>query len=513
MEEVIKMLPRYRVPAIKKTNSRKKTHEEYVAEVAVKNPNIEVVGKYVGANTKIKHRCLIDGYEWDAKPNNILSGKGCPKCGGTMQKTHEEYIRELSIINPHILVIGIYITAKTPILHKCIKHNIEWSTSPENARKGYGCVECVKEVMHNKFAKTHEQYVSELKTINPNIEVLAEYIDSSTPILHRCLIHNYDWLIQPNNALSNKGCPKCANNLLLTQEEYVKTISQDFPYIEVIGTYINAKTAIAHRCLIHDIIWDATPSTIKKGCGCYKCSEEKIKSALCKTQEKYIEEVEIINPYITVLGKYINNNTPILHRCEIHNIEWNARPCGILLGSGCEECGKEKIREKLTKTHEEYVEDLKKTNPFVEVVESYLSVYTPILHKCKIHNIIWKMTPHVALRGTKCPNCTESHGEHKIRLWLETNGIEYICQKSFSDCRDIKPLPFDFYLPAINKCIEYDGIQHFEPIEFFGGQEAFEICVKHDNIKNEYCKNNGISLLRIPYFKNVEEELNNFLFI
>lgn len=511
MEEIIKMLPRYRVPVVKKSGNKKKTHEEYVAEVAIKNPNIEVVDVYIDAKTKIKHKCLIDGYEWDAKPNNILSGKGCPKCGGTMKKTHEEYIKELSVINPYILVIGTYTTATTPILHKCVKHNIEWNVSPENARKGYGCVECVKEVMHNKLTKTHEKYVYELKVINPNIEVLEEYIDSHTPILHRCLTHNYEWLIRPSNALSYEGCPKCANNLLLTQEEYVERISKDFPHIEVIGTYINAKTAIAHKCLIHDIIWDTTPSTIQKGCGCYKCGEEKLKEALCKTQEKYIKEVEIINPHITVLGKYINNSTPILHRCKIHNIEWDAIPCNILLGNGCKECGKEKIRKKLTKTHEEYVKDLGESNSFVEVVESYLGVCTPILHKCKIHNIIWKMTPQVALRGTKCPACTESHGESQIRIWLENNDIEYIYQQPFSNCRDIKPLPFDFYLPTFNICIEYDGIQHFEPIEFFGGQESFEKTVKHDNIKNEYCDNNGISLLRIPYFKNVEEELNNFL--
>ena len=63
--------------------------------------------------------------------------------------------------------------------------------------------------------------------------------------------------------------------------------------------------------------------------------------------------------------------------------------------------------------------------------------------------------------------------------------------------------------------IEYDGEQHFRPIEYFGGQKKFELQQKHDTIKNEYCKNNGIPLLRIPYFKydNIEEELNNFLFI
>lgn len=59
---------------------KKKTHEEYVAELAIKNPNIDVIGKYVNAKTKILHRCKIDGYEWMAKPNNMLSGMHCPVC-------------------------------------------------------------------------------------------------------------------------------------------------------------------------------------------------------------------------------------------------------------------------------------------------------------------------------------------------------------------------------------------------------------------------------------------------
>lgn len=83
-------------------------------------------------------------------------------------------------------------------------------------------------------------------------------------------------------------------------------------------------------------------------------------------------------------------------------------------------------------------------------------------------------------------------------------------KKKFEDCKDKKPLPFDFYLPNNVICIEYDGEQHTKPIDYFGGIESYECTVRHDKMKNEYCKNNGISLLRIPYNKNVEEELNNF---
>ena len=47
----------------------------------------------------------------------------------------------------------------------------------------------------------------------------------------------------------------------------------------------------------------------------------------------------------------------------------------------------------------------------------------------------------------------------------ETNNINYIREKRFKDCKNIKPLPFDFYLPEKNICIEYDGEHHFKSID------------------------------------------------
>ena len=83
--------------------SKKKTHEEYVAELAIKNPNIEVLERYINATTPILHRCKIDGHEWKPVPNNILRGSGCPKCAKILKKTTSYYIEELAIVNPNII--------------------------------------------------------------------------------------------------------------------------------------------------------------------------------------------------------------------------------------------------------------------------------------------------------------------------------------------------------------------------------------------------------------------------
>jgi very-short-patch-repair endonuclease len=66
-------------------------------------------------------------------------------------------------------------------------------------------------------------------------------------------------------------------------------------------------------------------------------------------------------------------------------------------------------------------------------------------------------------------------------------------------------LPFDFYLPTINKIIEYDGEHHFVPVKGWGGEKKYNKIKENDEIKNEYCDDNNIELLRIPYTKTVDE--------
>lgn len=564
---------------------RCKTHEQYVNEVMNVNPNIIVIDKYINSDTAILHKCLKDGYEWCAIPYNILKGQGCPKCAGVKKKTHEEYVSELAIKNPSIEVIGEYIDAKTKILHHCLIHDVYWDVLPSNALKGKGCRECMKDKNRNKFLKNHEEYVSQVKHINPNIEVLQTYIGTNSPILHKCLIHNVEWEVSPSSILNGCGCPKCKterirNKLIKSHDQYVEELLSINPHIEVVENYIDGNTPILHHCKTHNVFWKQKPNNALQGKGCYKCGVDKIHKANAMSHEDYVKKINLINPSIMVVGKYINCKTKIRHYCLKHNIYWDAYPESILHESGCPQCRGDKIREKNCLTHEQYIEKLKNSNSNIVVLERYIDMKTPILHKCIIHNTEWVTTPSSVLQGCGCakcksekisesrlkshdqyveelaninpniivlgqydgakvsilhkclldgnewftspssilngcgcPQCNESKGEKQVSLWLDEHNFVYERQKSFDDCKDIRTLPFDFYLPNYNIIIEYDGKQHYEPIDHFGGQESFEYTVKHDKIKNEYCKNNGISLLRIPYYKNVEEELNNFLFI
>lgn len=102
-------------------------------------------------------------------------------------------------------------------------------------------------------------------------------------------------------------------------------------------------------------------------------------------------------------------------------------------------------------------------------------------------------------------------GELLIESLLNKNNIKYVKQHKFLDCDNkrmgsaCKKLPFDFYLENKNAVIEYDGIQHFTSNKFFGGDEGFLRRKQLDKIKNQYCKKNGIKLIRIPYTMKKEE--------
>ena len=97
--------------------SRKKTHEEFIQELGSINPRIEVLSQYISALEKIYVRCGICGNEWKTKPNSLLSGSGCPQCansykGTLLRKTHSEFKKELTTVNPNVQLLSEYRSRK-----------------------------------------------------------------------------------------------------------------------------------------------------------------------------------------------------------------------------------------------------------------------------------------------------------------------------------------------------------------------------------------------------------------
>ena len=123
--------------------------------------------------------------------------------------------------------------------------------------------------------------------------------------------------------------------------------------------------------------------------------------------------------------------------------------------------------------------------------------------KCECGNVVYVPTAKLNSGHTQSCGCLSSQGELKISTIFNEKGIDFTTQQSFDSCRyedSTRPPRFDFYVKN-NYLIEYDGQQHFYPIDHFGGDKQFVIQQQRDEYKNQWCKENNIPLIRIPYTK------------
>lgn len=185
--------------------SKMKTQEQFEKELKEKFPQIQVRGKYQGTNKKVSVHCNIDEYDWDALPSNLYA-YGCPVCNGGIVTT-QSFKNELIKLHPNIEVLGEWKGIRVPIECHCKKCNLTWAHHPQSIREK-GCPRCSGSPTRKK---TTEEYKTEIYNLfNGTVEVVEDYISSNKKILHRCLIHNIDYKMQPSHALRGQQCPHCA---------------------------------------------------------------------------------------------------------------------------------------------------------------------------------------------------------------------------------------------------------------------------------------------------------------
>lgn len=118
----------------------------------------------------------------------------------------------------------------------------------------------------------------------------------------------------------------------------------------------------------------------------------------------------------------------------------------------------------------------------------------------------------IASHGISCPRCYGSHGESAIANWLTKENKYFLCQKTFKGLKYKSLLSYDFCIPSDKVLIEYQGIQHYEPVEFFGGVKKFEMQQESDRRKRKYATEHGYKLIAIPYTYKTQDEISNFLY-
>lgn len=163
---------------------------------------------------------------------------------------------------------------------------------------------------------------------------------------------------------------------------------------------------------------------------------------------------------------------------------------------------------------EEILKRIKAKRPEIQIVSNFNYLDDKIICKSSLCNHTWETKPKYILNGSGCRICRTSKGEIEIKKYLDSESINYIQQFRFKNEGYITKLPFDFYLPDENLCIEYDGEQHFKSVKHWGGDLGLLKRQERDNIKSEFCENNDIFLLRLPYWNQdqIEDSLKMMIY-
>jgi hypothetical protein len=267
-------------------------------------------------------------------------------------------------------------------------------------------------------------------------------------------------------------------------------------YDYTLAKYANNHTNITIICPIHGSFMQQ-PQVHLNGSGCPKCGKINAAKKMQLGKENFIHLSlkKHKNIYDYGLVNYINNNTKVKIICSLHGIFQQTPRSHYYNGSGCPLCDishKSNTREFIKKANKIY------NNYYDYSNVKYVTAIKKVAIMCPSHGQ-FLTTPNNHLRGKGCPKCKQSKGEQLIEKYLNEHNIKYIPQCSFPDCKNTRPLKFDFYLPNKNICIEFDGEQHFRKFRFEKTNNGLSLRKKLDCIKANYCKTKNIILLRIPY--------------
>jgi very-short-patch-repair endonuclease len=254
---------------------------------------------------------------------------------------------------------------------------------------------------------------------------------------------------------------------------------------------------------------------------CNKCSNVKTIKYTIEGVKNFVRN----NSKCELLSaEYIDCKTNLRFRCACGNEFETPFDCFKSANKRqCDDCTNDKVRNERNYSFEEvknFVEVESKSNCKL-LSTKYINNLRKMMFQCecgnKFETIFSNFKNIKQVRCKKCSNAV-SVAEFTTSTILKDNDIDFIPQYKFIDCKHKRGLPFDFYLPYCNIAIEIDGLQHYKPVCFgdINYEKALEnlsIQQKHDEIKNGYCKQNNIKLIRIPYteFKNIETILKSIL--
>lgn len=366
--------------------------------------------------------------------------------------------------------------------------------------------------------KTHEEFISEIRNLKPNYTIVGQYINSKTKIKCKCDICGNEWYAIPNNLLKGQGCIICSNKRSgdkrrKSNEQFLLELSCVTNTIIPLEPYKGALEKIWVQCSECGNKWHVEPHSLLQGKGCNVCSSIRGGIKQRKPHDQFVSELYEKYPNLVVNSRYTTMHHNINFTClDCHNT-FDRIAADIFYNGGCPICNVNNLPQRQPKSIDQFLDDLYRINRDVIYLDGYTKASEKLHVKCKICGHDWWVVGTSLTSGFGCPICNMSHGERKIKDYLNNGAYTYISQKTFEELVGVGGgnLSYDFYLPEYNLLIEYQGEYH-DGTAKMQTEIAFLKQKEHDKRKRQYADKHNIQLLEIWYYEynNIEIILNNY---
>jgi hypothetical protein len=406
-----------------------------------------------------------------------------------------------------------YVNYDTKVIITCPVHG-DFEQNLYHHSKGNGCKKCRGLNVGILLRKNKEDFVMKSNITHDNKYSYDKVPDSfivKNKVTIICPIHG-DFKQTADSHKRGHGCPYCVGKRGIDKDKNISVRTNkindfikkyEFEHVRLIELSTKYDRLNKFICDIHGEFSKNT-SQVSKGQICGKCikiknRKDRRENELQKMINRHNNKFEYLD-YVDL----INGKDKITIRCKEHDHTFKYFKSTHLFAKfgGCKHCLKQ-YRNIGRKEIDDVINDFRNIHGEKYGYDNvnYQGSNVKISITCTKHGD-FQQIPGSHLKGSGCPKCKHSTGEKLIQNILKKMEIKYTSQKFFYGCMNDKTgksLPFDIYVPEFHTCIEFDGYQHFIPVERWGGDDKLKEVQYRDNIKNVYCKDNDINLIRIPY--------------
>lgn len=373
--------------------------------------------------------------------------------------------------------------------------------------------------------KTDAEFRKEVKAlVGDEYEVLDHYIGSRIPILFEHCECKKAFLMRPFAFLRGNRCPFCAIKIRSAKEQKkAEAFKKEFYSVAPSSYYLvckyrgtNHKITVLHqKC---GYLYQVRAADFIRGNRCPHCSNR-----LKRDDTSFQYRVKTLgNNKYRPLQEYKGNHNKILMLHKVCGKKYYVTPHDFYAGNRCPHCRYKRTASKLIMPFKQCQDQINRIacGQYYLLPDGYCGTNHKALFYHKTCKHEFEMRPANFFHGNRCPFCQTSKGEKTVIKYLKSKGLNYKSQFRLNDCKDKRPLPFDFAVfnkdRSLNCLIEYQGEQHFYNPFFFHGQwfdkKSILNTQKHDAMKLQYCKDHGIKLIRINH-PQTDSKSNSIEFI